>query len=125
MRYPLMTKILFVILLVTLCISCEHSSYDVTEFTGDYRFHAGISEFYDCESQIKYYVADAGIASQLQDLYLSLDLKRKEDIFIKVTGYLKEEIQLDGVAPTDVFVPVKLLDHDRDRGCDRQVRQGY
>ena len=120
-----MIKTLFVFFITTLIISCEHSGYNVTEFTGDYRYYAGISEFFDCKTQVKYYVADAGIATQLQDLYQKLDLKRKEDIFIQVEGYLKEEKQLDGIAPTDVFVPVKLLSHDVNRGCDRPIRRGY
>ena len=120
-----MKKTFFVIFLTTLLLACEHSNYDVIDFTGDYRYHAGITEFFDCKSQIKYYVADAGIASQLQDMYQGLNFKRKEDVFIKVRGYLKEEIQMDGVAPIDVFVPVELLSHDTNRGCDRPIRQGY
>jgi hypothetical protein len=115
----------FVAFFITLTIiSCEHSGYNVTEFTGDYRYHAGISEFFDCDSQVTYYVADAGITKQLQALYQKLDLKRKEDIFIRVDGYLKEEILMDDIAHADTFVPVKLLSHDINRGCERSRRAG-
>lgn len=106
-------------------MSCEHSGYDTIEFSGDYRYYAGIAEFFDCDSRVKYYVADAGVNTELQDLYTSLNLKEKEDIYLKVKGYLKEEKQMEGVDPVVVFVPVKLLNHDVNRGCKRAIRQGY
>ncbi len=110
--------------MVLLLTSCEHSGYDVIEFTGDYRYYAGIAEFYDCDDQVKYYVADSGISTELQNLNSKLNLKEKEDIYLKVKGYLKEEKQIEGVDPIIVFVPVKLLSHDRNRGCNRAIRRG-
>lgn len=115
----------FVICLITLLLaSCEHSGYDVTKFNGDYRYYAGIAEFFDCDSRIKYYVADAGIHAELQELYTSLNVKEKEDIYIEVEGYTREEKKMEDIDPALVFVPVKLLSHDVDRGCKLDIRQG-
>lgn len=106
--------------------ACEHSKYDITDFTGDYRYHSDIAEFYDCSSQTKYYVADTGIAEKLKTLYQGLDLMRKDDIYIKVEGYIREEeTQIDGVNPAKIFVPVKLLNYDINRGCTLPIRKGY
>ena len=115
----------FVICLITLLLaSCEHSGYDVTKFKGDYRYYAGIAEFFDCDDRVKYYVADAGIYAELQELYTRLNVKEKEDIYIQVEGYTREEKQMEGIDPALVFVPVKLLSHDVDRGCNQAVRRG-
>ncbi len=119
-----MIRNLFTCFIALLLASCEHSGYDVTEFTGDYRYYAGIAEFYECDSQVNYYVADSGIHTELQNLYSKLDLKEKEDVYIHVEGYFKEEKQLDGVDPINFFVPVKLLSHDKNRGCNRAIRRG-
>ena len=108
-----------------LLASCEHSGNDVSEFTGEYRYYAGIAEFFDCDSAIKYYVADAGVYKDLQDMYDNLNLKEKDDVYIMVDGYTKEEKQMDGIDPITVFVPVKLLSHDTDRGCQRAIRKGF
>ena len=115
----------FVICLLTLCLAaCEHSGYEISKFNGDYRYYAGIAEFFDCDTGVKYYVADAGIHTELQDIYTSLDVKEKEDIYMQVEGYTREEQQMEGIDPILVFVPVKLLSHDADRGCKRTIRQG-
>lgn len=108
-----------------LLASCEHSGYNISEFTGDYRYYAGIAEFFDCDSGIKYYVANAGIHTELQDMYNKLNLKEKDDVYIRVDGYTKEEKQMDGIDPITVFVPVKLLGHDANRGCKQYIRQGH
>ena len=98
--------------------SCgEHSGQTISEFSGDYRFYSGIGEFFDCNQKKKFYVAKAGISTKLQDSYLKLQVKPKEDVFIKIQGYLKEEIQMEGIDPKLVFVPVKLISINKDRGC--------
>lgn len=108
-----------------LLTSCgEHRGQDISEFTGDYRFYAGIAEFFDCRKSVKYYVADSGIHNELQSLYLQLNLKDKDDVYIKVKGYLKEEQQMEGINPKTVFVPVKLISHDASRGCEQGIMQG-
>ena len=105
--------------------SCgEHRGENISEFTGDYRFYAGIAEFFDCKEKVKYYVADSGIYAELQSFYIQLNLKEKEDVYIKVNGYLKEEKKMEGIDPANVFVAVKLLEHDAERGCNRDDRKG-
>ena len=106
--------------------SCgEHSGYTVSEFSGDYRFYSGIGEFFDCNKKKKFYVANAGISTKLQETYLRLQIKPKEDVYIKIKGYLKEEVQkVEGIYPKLVFVPVKLISVDKDRGCTYPIREG-
>jgi len=111
-------------MLTLLLASCEHSGYDVHEHSGDYRYYAGIAEFFDCDEAVKYYVADAGIYTELQQLYTELSLKQNDDIYIQVKGYTREEKQMEGIDPALVFVPVKLLSYDVDRGCNQKIRKG-
>ncbi len=119
-------KNLIVITIVTfLLTSCgEHSGQDVSKFTGEYRYYAGIAEFFDCESRNKYYIAKVGIGSDLQDAYVKLGVEEKDDVYIQINGYLKEEKQMEGIDPAVVFVPVKMLKIDKSRGCERGVMQG-
>lgn len=105
--------------------SCEHQGHTISEFNGDYRYYAGIAEFFNCQDGNKYYVADAGINNELQSRYLSLGLKQKEDVYIQVTGYLKKDKpKLEGIDPSLVFVPVRLISLDSSRGCNTVIRQG-
>ncbi len=119
-------RIIFTFVSAFFLTSCgEHSDYTVSEFSGDYRFYSGIGEFFDCNKKKKFYVADAGISSKLQETYLKLQVKPKEDVFIKIKGYLKEEAQkVEGINPNLVFVPVKLISVDEDRGCTYPIREG-
>ena len=119
-----MMKTIFKLLIPILIVSCEHSDYDITKFTGDYRYYAGIAEFFDCDSQMKYYLANTGISDELEALHSTLDIEEKDDVYIEVDGYFKEEQQIDGIDPVMVFVPVKLLKHDISRGCKRGYRHG-
>lgn len=122
---PIMKNILFYCSAALLLSSCsEHSGHTVSEFTGDYRYHAGIAEFFDCKKSVKYYVANAGIHTDLQERYLKLGIKNKDDVYMKVTGYLKEEQKIEGIDPSLVFVPVKFISLDKDRGCKRGIMQG-
>ena len=105
--------------------SCgEHSGQTISEFSGDYRFYSGIGEFYDCNKKKKFYVAKAGISEKLQESYNKLNVKPKEDVFVKIKGYLKEETQIEGIDPKLVFVPVKLISIDENRGCSYPTREG-
>ncbi len=108
-----------------LLASCgEHADYDIARFSGEYRYYKGIAEFFDCKSRVKYYVADAGIDTDLQKAYLKLGMKEKDDVYIQLKGYLKEEAMMEGINPSTVFVPVKILNMDKTRGCERGLRQG-
>ncbi len=118
-------KVLAITTLSLLLASCgEHDDYDISRFTGEYRYHAGIAEFFDCKSRIKYYVAKSGIDTDLQETYSKLGLEEKDDVYIQLTGYLKEEEMMEGINPSTVFVPVELLKVDKSRGCERGIRQG-
>jgi len=119
-----MKKLLFMVLAASLLSSCEHSGEEVVKFTGEYRYYSGIAEFFDCKSRVKYYVAKAGIDTDLQETYLALGMEEKDDVYIQINGYLKEEALMEGIDPATVFVPVKLLKVDKSRGCERGVMQG-
>ena len=114
-------------LLALMLSSCgEHSDYDVTKFTGEFRFYKGIGEFFECTSRIKYYIADAGIYSDLQKAYEELGLEEKDDAYIHIKGYLRdEENPMEGIAPSTVFVPVDIIKLDKSRGCERIIQQGH
>lgn len=118
-----MIKLIPVLLSIFLLSSC-FSEYDSRSFNGDYRFYKGISEFYDCESGILYFVANEGKAKQLSEAFLALKLKAKEDAFIKVEGYLKKESEEESLVPSTVFVVTKFISFDADRGCKQGRRQG-
>jgi hypothetical protein len=105
--------------------SCEHSGEDVTKFTGEYRFYAGIAEFFICKERVKYYVGDAGISSDLEKAYLKQGVGEDDDVYMHVTGYLKEEAtKVEGIDPPIVFIPVKLLKIDKERGCENIIQEG-
>ena len=118
-------KKLVIIGIALLLASCgEHSGQDVTKFTGEYRYYAGIAEFFDCKSHTKFYISKTGIGTDLQKAYLKLGVEEKDDVYVQIKGYLKEEKQMEGIDPATVFVPVKLLAIDESRGCERGVMQG-
>jgi len=121
-------KIILLLALVSIFfVSCDsqHSGYISTEYTGDYRVYAGIAEFFDCEEEVKYYVADLGVYSELAEKYAALGLPDKEDAYLKVEGYLKKEAQqIDGVEPIKVFVPTKFIGFDETRGCRKGKQVG-
>ena len=119
-----MNKLLFMVLVTSLLSSCEHSGEEVIKYTGEYRYYSGIAEFFDCKSHVKYYVAKAGIDTELQKTYLDLGMEEKDDVYIQIKGYLKEEALMEGINPATVFVPVKLLKVDKSRGCERGIMQG-
>ena len=122
-----MKKKLALFFLLLLLQACgEHSGYQILKYTGEYRYSNGIAEFFDCKQGIKYFVSrQAGISDDLQAMYQDLNLKdKKEDVFIKVDGYMKEEEQMEGIDPKMVFVAVELISHDVTRGCTKGYRRG-
>lgn len=110
-------------LLFTAC-DTQHSGRTIKEYSGDYRVYAGIAEFFDCNEQVKYYVAQTGIYSELAEKYAALGLPEKEDVYTKVEGYLKKEPQIEGVDPITVFVATRFISFDQTRGCERGRLQG-
>jgi len=122
-----MKKIFLYSLFTLILSSCsEHSDYDVTKFTGEFRFYRGIGEFFECKSRIKYYIADAGIYSDLKEAYEELGLEEKDDAYIKIKGYLRDEKNpMEGIDPSTVFVPVEIIKLDKSRGCERIIQQGH
>ncbi len=119
-----MKQKLILFTLVFSVLSCEHRGQTITDFSGDYRFYKGIAEFFDCQQRSKFYVSDSGIGNDLQSEYLKLGLKEKDDVYVRLKGYLKEEAQIDGIDPITVFVAVKLIKIDAERGCERGIRKG-
>ena len=113
------SKFIFFLILSLSLVSCDHWGEDVRGYTGDYRYYAGISEFFECKERVKYYVADMGIAAELEKEYLALGLAKKEDVYTKVEGYFKEEVQMEGIDSIMVFVPTKLISFDQERGCEK------
>ncbi len=119
-----MKRVIAISLLAILISACgEHRGQNISEFRGEYRFYKGIAEFFDCKSAKKYYLSKSGIHTELQSFYQKLNIK-DHDVYINIKGYLKEEKQMEGIDPITVFVPVKLLQHDTDRGCALGVQQG-
>jgi hypothetical protein len=101
----------------------QHFGEDVKEHSGDYRFYAGIGEFFDCDDQVKYIVAKSGIHSRLADKYAALGVAEKEDVYTKVEGYLKQEARMEGLDPMTVFVPTKFISFDESRGCNMMKKK--
>ncbi|MFK5987050.1 MAG: hypothetical protein QM479_16705 [Pseudomonadota bacterium] len=93
-------------------------------YTGNFRYYAGIAEFFDCKTQKKHYLADDGLADDLIKAYKELNLRLKDDVYIRVEGFYQEQEQMEGVDPIDVFVPTKIIQLDTTRSCKRPYRRG-
>ncbi|MEE9446967.1 MAG: hypothetical protein V3V09_03355 [Arenicellales bacterium] len=102
----------------------EHRGENITQFTGDYRYKTGIGEFFDCASAKKYYVINTAEHQKIIKQYLALNILQNNDVYIRVKGYFKEVIQLDGIDPSIEFAPVKLQTINADRGCSQQGKHG-
>ena len=102
----------------------EHWGEDVEKFTGDYRYHNGIGEFFNCKTAKTHYVFKSRADKKLTKQYLALNLSGNDDVYIKIRGYFKEVEQIEGVDPAMEFVPVKLLEMDASRGCELGGRVG-
>jgi hypothetical protein len=121
-------NLIFLLLLSSLFfVSCDmqHSGRTISEYSGDYRVYAGIAEFFDCDEEVKYFVAKSGVHSELSEKYAALGVPEKEDVYIKVEGYLKKEAQMEGIDPMTVFVPTKFISFDQTRGCEMARQQGH
>lgn len=105
------------LLLVSMLSCSEHANYDVTEHTVDYRVSGGIAELYDCALRKRYFVEKIAAYDDLKLRYLALKLKRNDDAFLHVMGYVKKGQMIEGVDPVDVFVATELLSIDPSRGC--------
>ncbi len=104
-------------------LSC--SKHESTTFSGDYRYYAGISEFFDCKTGIKYYLGKGGIKKELEDKYLALKLDKKEDVYLKVEGYLTQESAEESLIPATIFIATEFIHFDTSRGCELARREGY
>ena len=111
-------------MLLTACDN-GHEGYIIKPFTGDYRYHNGIAEFFDCHDRKKYFVSPDGINKEVSNAYLALKLKDNDDAYIVVEGYVKSEALMDNIASVDVFVITKLLSVDATRGCQKSERVGH
>ena len=112
------------LLLFTACVN-EHSGKEIESFSGDYRLYAGIAEFFDCKQEVKYYVSKKGAYAELAEQYAALGVPEKEDVYIKVEGYLEEEEMMEGIDPMTVFVATRFISADKTRGCERGGRIGH
>jgi len=117
---------LLILFLSLMLFSCgEHRGHDIKLFTGEYRYYAGITEFFNCKDGVRYFVSDKiGINDEIKKAFLNLGLKLKDDAYIRVKGYFKSEEQLEGMDPVSIFVPVELIKFDKTRGCKRSSKQG-
>ncbi|MFK5894872.1 MAG: hypothetical protein QM504_16760 [Pseudomonadota bacterium] len=93
-------------------------------YTGNFRYYAGIAEFFDCKTQKKHYLGQGELTDDLIKAYKKLNLRSKDDVYIRVEGYYQEEEQMEGVDPIDVFVPTKIIQLDTTRSCKRPYRRG-
>jgi len=120
-------KSILLLILPLFFASCDsqHSGHTSREFSGDYRVYAGIAEFFDCETRLKYFVADSGVHGELAEKYAALGVPEKDDVYIKVEGYLKKEAQMEGIDPITVFVPTKFIIFDKTRGCEMSRQVGH
>jgi len=111
-------------ILLSSCMTVTYQESNFQRYTGDFRYHANIAEFFDCKTLKKHYLGKDGQSDDLIQAYQKLNLKPKEDVYVRVEGYYKEEEQMDGVDPIDVFVPTKIIQLDSSRSCKRPHRLG-
>jgi len=111
-------------LLLSSCITISIKDPNHQRYNGDFRYYAGIAEFFDCKTQKKHYLGDEGITNDLIKAFKNLNLRDKEDVYIRVEGFYKEEQQMDGVDPLDIFIPTKIIQLDTTRSCKRPYRRG-
>ncbi len=115
---------LYLLLFTALLLSCSSSQQPSQRYNGNFRYFSGIAEFFDCKTQEKHYVTHAGIYDELIDSYKKLNLKAKDDVYIRAEGFYQEEEQMEGVDSLDVFVVTKVIEYDTTRSCKRPYRQG-
>jgi len=111
-------------LLLSSCITISVKESNHHRYNGNFRYYAGIAEFFDCKTQKKHYLGDDGLSSDLIEAYQKLNLRAKDDVYVRVEGFYKEEEQMDGVDPIDIFIPTKIIQLDTTRSCKRPYRRG-
>ncbi|MCK5809928.1 MAG: hypothetical protein KAH00_02505 [Cocleimonas sp.] len=116
-------NIIFPSLLALNLASC--SQYESTPFTGDYSYYSGIGEFFDCKTSVKYYLGKQGVSEELKEKYLALKLNEKDDVYLKVEGYLMQESAEETLIPSTVFVATEFISFDTSRGCEVGRREGH
>ena len=105
-------------------ISCSPPDQPSQRYKGNFRSYAGIAEFFDCNTHKKHYVAKDGIYNELIEGYNDLNLKARDDVYIRAEGFYREEEQIEGVDPLEVFVVTKITEFDTSRSCKRPYRGG-
>ncbi|MBL7004158.1 MAG: hypothetical protein ISR69_09055 [Gammaproteobacteria bacterium] len=93
-------------------------------FIGDFSYYKGIAEYFDCSTKKRYFMDKGEAYSELVERYEALNLRAKEDIYIRSEGYLKEEELIDGLDPVEVFVVTKIVRLDPNRGCNLVGKEG-
>ncbi|MCK5696927.1 MAG: hypothetical protein KAI02_02120 [Gammaproteobacteria bacterium] len=117
-------KLYLLFFTTVLLISCSSSQPPSQRYNGNFRYFSGIAEFFDCKTQEKHYVTEEGIYDELIASYKDLNLKPKDDVYIRAEGFYQEEEQMEGVDPLEVFVVTKIIEFDTTRSCKRPYRQG-
>ena len=111
-------------LLLSSCMTVTIQGSNSQRYTGNFRYYAGIAEFFDCKTQKKHYLEESGLTEDLIKAYQKLNLRPKDDVYVRVEGFYKELEQMEGVDPIDVFVPTKIIQLDTTRSCKRPYRRG-
>jgi hypothetical protein len=91
---------------------------------GDFRYYADIAEFFDCKTLKKHYMGQEGLYYELIKQYHALNLKPKEDVYVRAEGFYREEEQKFDIDPVDVFVITKIIKMDSKRSCKQPYRRG-
>ena len=118
----LVSAILFTFL-ITACTTTTVKE-QISRFKGNFRYFAGIAEFYDCKTKQKYYLSEDGVYDELIKGYQDLNLKPKDDVYIRAEGFYREQEQEFGIDPIDVFVITKIIKFDTSRSCKKPYRVG-
>ena len=119
-----MMKLILFLIALQLTACTPSYDYEISRYKGNFRYFSHIAEFYDCKSMQKHYLGSEGVLDELIEEYKKLNLKEKDDVYIRVEGYYREEEQMDGVDPIEVFVPTKIVELDTSRSCKRPYRVG-
>ena len=117
---------IYTLLLAILLTGCtmQHRTTENHRYTGDFRYYAGIAEFFDCKQKKRFYLSSQGLHDEVISSFQALKLTEKEDAFLKVEGYYTEEEQMDGVDPLELLVVTRIDQLDPSRSCDRRRREG-
>ncbi len=115
--------IFFLIITLSACMTNPNQQQSM-RVNGDFRYYADIAEFFDCKTQKKHYMGEDGLYSDLLKQYLALNLKPKEDVYIRAEGFYREGEQKFGIDPIDIFIITKIIKMDSKRSCKQPYRRG-